>query len=203
MPNVWGRAGLTVEPEFANSPRMERVPLWRTSRTLANRSRLKILVVINRRPGMRVSDVARATRLSRPAASQYLRALEVSELVAGQRVRRSVLYEINQNTKGQPQNLAKTIVARLGKGTEIDSVFRITTAFANPGRIEVFHVLQKGPKSVAELSLATGWTNQTVLRHLRKLESRGFVRPAAEKFEAVVPDDALARCLAENAAKGL
>ena len=182
---------------------MERIPFWRTSRTLANRVRLKILVVLNRRPGMRVSDVARATKLSRPAASQYLRALEASELVEGQRVRRSVLYEINGNTKSQHRELAKAIVTRLARGKDVEVVFKIATAFANPGRIEVFHALQKGPKSVAELRLSTGWANQTVLRHLRKLESRGFVRPAEDKFEAVVPNDALARCLAANAAKGL
>ena len=152
---------------------------------------------------MRVSDVARALRLSRPAASQYLRALEATGLVEASRVRRSVVYEISRNGEAGVRELSRALTLGLGRGKGIETVFKLTTAFANPGRIEVFHALQKRPKSVAELNSSMAWTAQTLLRHLRKLESRGFVRSAGEKFQAVVPDGPLARCLAAAAAKGL
>src|SRR5687768_8986760 len=92
---------------------MEQPPLWRTCRVLANRVRLKILGALSQRPGMRVGDVARAMRLSRPAASQYLRALEACGFVEARRVRRSVVYGVNGNRGSENQALTKALMGRL------------------------------------------------------------------------------------------
>ena len=182
---------------------MELPPLWRTCRVLANRVRLKIFGALSQRPGMRVGDVARAMRLSLPAASQYLRALEACGLVESRRIRRSVIYGANGPKGSGNQALARAVTNRMKERGAIESVFKLATAFANPGRIEVFRRLQAKPMSPAELSVATGWSPRTLGRHLAKLKSRGFVQQKAsrEKFEATVPDDALGRALAKAAAE--
>src|SRR5436190_1209277 len=99
---------------------------------------------------MRVSDVARAMRLSRPAASQYLRALEACGLVEARRVRRSVIFGVNGNRKSGNRALARALIGRLGERSAIKSVFRLATAFVNPGSIELFQRLHTKPMSVAE-----------------------------------------------------
>ena len=170
---------------------------------LANRARLKIFNALSQRPGMRVSDVARAVRLSLPATSQYLRALEACGLVEARRVRRSVVYGVNANKGGESRSLAKALMTRLRGRGAIEAAFKLATAFANPGRIEVFQRLQTKPRTVADLRASTGWSRWTLLRHLVKLESRGFVRRDldGEKFERAMPDDPLARILGQEAAE--
>jgi DNA-binding transcriptional ArsR family regulator len=182
---------------------MEQTPLWRTCRVLANRPRLKILGVLRQRQGMRVSDVARVVRLSLPAASQYLRALEACGLVESRRIRGSVIYGVIGGKGSGSQALGRAVADRMKELGAIDSVFKLATAFANPGRIEVFQRLRRKPRSAAELSSATGWSRRTLLRHLAKLESRGFVRQEAkgDKFGVAEPNDAVGRALAKEAVK--
>ena len=60
--------------------------LWRTCRVVANRKRLQTLALLIRKPNQTVSAVAERMRLSVPAASQYLRALEARGLLTCRRV---------------------------------------------------------------------------------------------------------------------
>src|SRR2546421_4014919 len=66
--------------------------LWRTCRVLANRKRLQMLALLIRQPNQTVSTVAHQMRLSLPAASQYLRALEGRGLLTCRRVGLQVGY---------------------------------------------------------------------------------------------------------------
>src|SRR5688572_23599470 len=182
---------------------MQRVPLWRICRVLANRPRLKLFGLLIRRPGLRVSDLARATKLSRPAASQYLRALEACGLVVARRIHRSVVYELSgRNADATARALIRPLMIRLGTDkTSIESTFKLATTFANPGRIDVFRRLSTGPKPLAELKAATGCGGRTLRRHLAKLETRGFVcrAPNVKMYQSVRPLDEFARALAHAA----
>jgi len=181
---------------------MQPVPFWRVCRVLANRPRLMMLGLINRRPGLRVNQIARAMRLSRPAASQYLRALEACGLVVARRAGRSVAYELGgRNADPCARSLIRALVLRLSDKGSIESVFKLATAFANPGRIDVFRCLVTGPKSVARLKSSTGFARITLWRHLQKLRHRGFVCKGStgDTYERAVPGDELARALAQVA----
>jgi DNA-binding transcriptional ArsR family regulator len=149
---------------------MKPLPLWRVSRVLANRPRLKLLGLISRRPGLRVGELARAVKLSKPAASQYLSALEACGFVISHRAGRSVMYEVAAIPSVRA--LVKALTSRLCDKNSIEAVFKLSTAFANPGRIDVFRSLSAGPKSLAELNSSTGFPRSTLWRHLQKLRAR-------------------------------
>src|SRR6266478_9641531 len=84
--------------------------LWRTCRVLANRKRLQILALLSRQPNQTVSTVARQMRLSLPAASQYLRALEARGLLTCRRVELRVEYRLSAATT---ENAAGEILTAL------------------------------------------------------------------------------------------
>jgi DNA-binding transcriptional ArsR family regulator len=181
---------------------MQRLPFWRVCRVLANRPRLKIVGLLSRRPGLRVSAVAAAMKLSQPAASQYLRALESCGFVASRRVRRSVVYELGgRNADPTLQALIRALIIALSDKTSIEGVFKLATAFANPGRIDVFRNLSAGLKTQAQLRVSAGCSPRTLRRHLTKLESRGFVRrtTASHTYEAATHGSGFGRALAQAA----
>lgn len=182
---------------------MHQVPFWRVCRVLANRPRLKLLALINRRPGLRVSELAKAMKLSRPAASQYLRALEACHFVSARRVRRTVVYELSRSGANPPlQMLSRALLPQLSDKTSVEPAFKLATAFANPGRIEVFRALNSGPNSIAELRSSTGFARRTLWRHIQKLQNRGFVRRSSKgaSYAKATPKDEFARALAAAAA---
>src|SRR5688572_3352662 len=121
-------------------------------------------------------------KLSRPAASQYLRALESCGFLASRRIKRCIVYEVPRESQGQ---LLKALISRLNDKAAIEPVFKLATAFANPGRIDVFRSLNAKPMSIAQLRGATGWAGRTLRRHTKKLASRGFIRsgPGEETYE--------------------
>ena len=101
------------------------------------------------------------------------------------------------------QALTKAPMSRLRERGAIESVYKLATAFANPGRIEVFQRLQTKPMTLAELGDSGTWSRRTLRRHLAKLESRGFVRqdPEVETFAGTMPSDPLGRILGKAAAE--
>jgi DNA-binding IclR family transcriptional regulator len=182
---------------------MQPIPFWRVCRVLANRPRIKMLGLIGQRPGLRVSQIAKTMQLSRPAASQYLRALEACGLVAARRRARSVIYQLRErrDSNAMVRILLNPLVRRLARKGAIESTFKLSTAFANPGRIDVFNNLRAGSMSVRELRAATGFPHMTLWRHLQKLKNRGFVRrpPHSKTYETSPLTDQFARALADAA----
>lgn len=180
---------------------MQTVPFWRVCRVLANRPRLRMLALLSQRPGLRVGEIARAMNLSRPAASQYLRALESCGFALFKRRGRSVLYELGTG-KSNPtlRALIGALILRLRDKKAIESLFKLATAFANPGRIVVYRSMSANPQSVAELKSATGLARTTVWRHLQKLQNRSFVRAVSRHlYGPAQHPDAFARALAAAA----
>jgi DNA-binding transcriptional ArsR family regulator len=157
--------------------------LWRTCRVLANRLRLKMLGAIVRRPGQTVSAVAKQFHVRVGVASEYLRALEARSLLIARRNGRWVQYEPANGESEEPRHrLGAAVSAELKKGGKVaEKVFRLATAFTHPRRIEVYRALRGGPATLSELKQATRIAERALLRHLEKLNARGFVVPQGKR----------------------
>jgi DNA-binding IclR family transcriptional regulator len=157
-----------------------------------------MLLLLQRQQHLRVGEIARTMKISPPAASQYLRALEACGFVRARRVRRAVVYaRARPNKPASERVLLDPLMERLaaGKGS-IDAVFKLATTFANPGRIEVFRALGVRSKSMRELQSELGWSRWTLWRHLEKLKSRGFVwRQENGRYQRAVVADEFGRAL--------
>ena len=175
--------------------------LWRTCRVLANRKRLQALALLIRQPNQTVSAVAERMRLSMPAASQYLRALEARGLLTCRRVGRRVEYRPSAGTRG---GAAEEIVKGLRlvfrrRAQPIEAIFKLATGFTHPRRIEVFRALTSGGDSFAKLQAATNTPVRALSRHLAKLEARGFVKREGTLYVATIHRHPFGRVLARSA----
>ncbi|MSR65773.1 MAG: ArsR family transcriptional regulator [Pedosphaera sp.] len=174
--------------------------LWRTCRVLANRTRLRLFQLLARRPDLAVSAVAGQLNLPVPVASQYLRALEARGLLAVRRSGARVKYRLKTAEPGS----ASTLVAPLRLALQpnsgaVETVFKLATAFTQSRRIEVFRVLNARPATFEQLLIATGISKRALIRHLWKLETRGFVSCQSGVYTVTNRRDVLGRELARLA----
>ena len=154
-------------------------------------------------PGQPVSEVARQMGVSRPVASQYLRALNARGLLAVRREGRWVLYRPQADSSVRE---ARPLLAALqhtfaAEGNPVDAVFRTVTAFTHPRRQDIYRALQNRGLAFGELQTQTGISIDALRRHLAKLQDRGFVRDRAGVYEATVPEGELARTLSRLAVR--
>jgi len=177
--------------------------LWRTCRVIANRTRLQIFALLLRQPDQTVSAVA--ARLGQPLSltSEYLRALEARGLLTARRVGSRVKYRSSPATSSDP---AHRLVAALRTAFQrerqpVEALFRLATAFTHPRRIEIFRALQAQPLKFGHIQVATGIPGRALLRHLGKLEARGFVACRKRMYSVASRPDAFGRELARMAAE--
>ncbi len=171
--------------------------LWRTCRVVANRKRLQTLALLIRKPNQTVSAVAERMRLSVPAASQYLRALEARGLLTCRRVGRRVEYRpavgTGEGAAGKIINSLRLVLSR--RAQSIEAIFKLATAFTHPRRIELFRALTNGADSFAKLQAATHIPARALSRHLRKLEARGLVKKEKACYVATLQRHPFSRIL--------
>jgi DNA-binding transcriptional ArsR family regulator len=151
---------------------------------LANRKRLQILALLIRQPNQTVSTVAAHMRLSMPAASQYLRALEARGLLTCRRVGLRVEYRPPPTTtEGAAGPILTALrVAFRRRAQPVEALFKLATAFTHPRRIKVFRAVKDGADSIGKLQTATHISGRALSRHLAKLEARGFVKNEMELY---------------------
>ena len=175
--------------------------LWRTCRVLANRKRLQILALLIRQPNQTVSTVAGHMKLSMPAASQYLRALEARGLLTCRRVGLRVEYRPSAATRegaaGEILPALRLVFRR--RAQPIEALFKLATAFTHPRRIEVFRAVKDGADSFHKLQTATRIPGRALSRHLAKLEARGFLKNEMEIYALTDHAHPFGRVLAELA----
>jgi DNA-binding transcriptional ArsR family regulator len=170
--------------------------LWRTCRVLANRKRLQTLGLLIRQPNQTVSAVAVRMRLSMPAASQYLRALEARGLLMSRRVGRRVEYRLVAGTSADGAGqIAKALRLVFRRAQPIEAIFKLATAFTHPRRIEVFRSLENGADSFAKLQAVTHIPARALSRHLGKLEARGLVKNEMARYVATIQRHPFGRVL--------
>jgi DNA-binding transcriptional ArsR family regulator len=167
---------------------------------LANRKRLQILALLIRQPNQTVSNVAGHMKLSLPAASQYLRALEARGLLSCRRVGLRVEYRPSATTEDAAGEIlpALRLVFRR-RAQPIEALFKLATAFTHPRRIEVFRAVKGGADSFDKLQTATRISGRALSRHLAKLEARGFVKNEMEVYALTDHAHPFGRVLAQLA----
>ena len=185
------------------TPSSRQPTLWRTCRVLANRKRLQILALLSRQPNQTVSTVAGNMKLSLPAASQYLRALEARGLLTCRRVELRVEYRLSaattENAAGEILTALRLVFRR--RAQPIEALFKLATAFTHPRRIEVFRAVKNGADSFSKLQTATHISARALSRHLAKLEARGFVKSEMEVYAVTNPAHPFGRVLARLAGR--
>ncbi len=171
--------------------------LWRTCRTLANRVRLRMLGVLLRHDEMAVSAVARAVGVSDVVASQELRALGARGLLTARRDGLWVFYRVSPDPsiRGTTELLSALRRAFSERTQPAEAVFRLTTAFTHPRRIEIVRFLSDGAMSREVLSRSTAIGRRALERHLAKLARRGFVKKGAAEWHLECPRHPLAAAL--------
>ena len=184
-----------------SSPPLRQPTLWRTCRVLANRKRLQILALLARNPAQSVSSVAERMKLSRPTASQYLRALEARGVLTCRRVRSRVEYRLAEARSGSSADqIVAAVRPGFGRGGgRLERLFKLATAFTHPRRVEVFRAISEGADSFGRIQAATGISALALQRHLAKLEARGFIADRNEAYAARPQADPFARVLARLA----
>lgn len=177
--------------------------LWRTCRALANRTRLQLFKLLLTQPDQTVSAAAGRLEQPLPAISQYLRVLEARGLLAARRAGREVKYRINPSSPGGPtQGLVAALQLVFQRDPEpVETVFTLATAFTHPRRIVIFRALRNEPRTPRQIRSATGISMRALLRHLQKLEVRGFVKCQQGRYGVTTRRDALGRELARLAAQ--
>ncbi|MBM3888073.1 MAG: winged helix-turn-helix transcriptional regulator, partial [Verrucomicrobia bacterium] len=189
---LWTRNALDQLEHTSESVLMHSVAplqptLWRTCRAIANRTRLQMFHLLLQQPGQTVSAVANQMRQPLSLASKYLRALEARGLLTAHRTGRWVEYRPSPATS---PSVTAGLVAALRATFQrqpkpVETIFRLATAFTHPRRIEIFRVLQAGPCDLGQLRAATGISAWALLRHLKKLEARGFVTQRGSLYALV------------------
>lgn len=177
--------------------------LWRTCRAIANRSRLQMFGLLVQQPGQTVSAVAARLKIPLSVTSEYLRVLEARGFLKARRIGRRVEYRPTPARGGGP---ARGLVAALRLTFEretkpVETVFKLATAFTHPRRIDIYRVLAMKPRTLEQIQAATGISICALVRHLGKLEARGFAKCQAGKYAMARRGDVFGRELARWAAE--
>jgi DNA-binding transcriptional ArsR family regulator len=175
--------------------------LWRTCRVLANHKRLEIIGLLADQSPQTVSSVALRLKLALPVTSQYLRALEARGLLTSQRAGRRVSYRLSGAASDQGQTLVTALKSELRRGSPaMENVFKLATAFTHPRRIEIFRSLQITPLTLSQVHTVTRISVPALLRHIAKLEARGFVTCRLGTYTTTEPSGVFGGALARLAA---
>jgi DNA-binding transcriptional ArsR family regulator len=161
-----------------------------------------MLVLLIRQPGQTVSSIARQMRLSLPATSQYLRALEARGLLTCRRVGLRVEYRpMAMTIEGGGGAIATALRMLVGRRRQQppDVLFKLATAFTHPRRIEVYRAVKNGADSFVRVQAATHISRRALGRHLAKLEARGFVKNEGDGYAVTNHAHPLGRVLARLA----
>lgn len=173
--------------------------LWRTCRVLGNRLRLRMLAELLLRPDQSVSGLARRLELPLPVASRYLRELNARGLLRVRREGSRVYYRpgADRSVWNAAPLLAALERAFADEAEPIELVYRAVTAFTQPRRILIVKALGSSEQTMAALRMKTRMCHRVLARHLRKLESRGFVRIEGNRCRCARPESPFPATLLE------
>jgi DNA-binding IclR family transcriptional regulator len=164
-----------------------------------------MLNLLFQQPNQTVSALAEQVNLSLPVASQYLRALEARGLLEVRRTGRRVTYRpVPANAQSPAANLV-SVLRRVFRqdGDPVETIFKTSTAFTHPRRIDVFGVIRNEGQSLFQLRTATCVSSPALYRHLRKLKSRGFVEWRDGKWHVTPRSDRLGQELTQRVSQSL
>jgi len=170
-------------------------PVVRLFRLLASRRRIRILRLLAVMGELPVLVIARATGDSMARASVHLGLLASAGLVWRRRSGRRVYYYVAEEpgsplvaavvealrrvfaiiAKSDPRRVA--LADQTSSPTSSDAaLFACFTAFTHPRRLQIIrHLMRQGTASFAELCVALSMSPRACMRHLDKLDRRGYL----------------------------
>lgn len=164
--------------------------LWRSCRTIACETRLKLLWVLFREKELCVSDAAECVRIGNAQTSLQLHALNERGLICFRREKMQVYYrpEANELVEFAPQ-LLEALRQCYERQMAHATVIRHATAFTHERRIEVVRALDRTTMSWNDLAIETGMSESSLFLHLGKLEKRGFVVKTGDAWQLTRPQN--------------
>lgn len=177
--------------------------LWRTCRALANRRRLRLVPLFMSHDELTVSAVARLAVIPMSSASEYLRTLNARGLLEARRVGPDVRYRLQADpTVSHADALVEALRTTFRTSREpVRKAFAALTGFTHPRRIAVVQALGRETLPLKDIRRRTGICAQALLRHLVKLERRGYVVKTHELYRCAAPRSPLGKALLALALK--
>ncbi len=173
-----------------------RPTLWRTCRVIASETRLKLLWQLFETGELCVQELVERTGISRPNASNQLRALNARGLITPRREDMRVIYRAEANTEiGFAEPLLTTLRTCFDCSMTFKTIIQQATAFTHERRIEIVRALDGKKLQFHELLEATALSSAALSRHLRKLEDRGIVRGIGGQYRLSRTGNPLGRTL--------
>ena len=172
--------------------------LWRTCRIIANETRLQLLWEIFNEEELCVSQLVEKTGITRPNASNQLRALSARGLITSRRKKLYVFYRAEANAEIAYAPLLLSALKKCHRQSmPFDMVIRQATALTHERRIEIVRALNGHFMPFNRLRDRTRISAPALSRHLEKLEARGFIRGSDDCYRLIQPENSLGRTLLE------
>lgn len=179
-----------------------RPTLWQTCRVIANETRLQLLWLLFSKSEQTVSQIARATGMSQPNASNQLKNLRESGLVVSRRKKMEVFYRAEANQAIQfAGEIQSALRACYEKSVSPIPLIRHATAFTHERRIEILRALHEKPLKAMELKDKTEMSPSALGRHLEKLLARKYIKKTGRKYRLGNPGNLLGKTLMELAVR--
>ena len=156
--------------------------LWRTCRTLAGQTRIRLLRQILQHPEQNVSEMAAATGISQSAASQDLRRLQSRGLLRRENQGSSVIYRLVPDPQVPSAAPLVEALKKALSSPDNGEVLGVARAFSHERRIQILQALLNGPQSRTGLQNLTRIRTTPLNHHLRLLMEAGCVQQEGRKF---------------------
>ena len=156
--------------------------LWRTCRTLAGQTRIRLLRQILQHPEQNVSEMAAATGISQSAASQDLRRLQSRGLLRRENQGSSVIYRLVPDPQVPSAALLVEALKKALSSPDDGEFLGLAKAFSHERRIQILQVLLNGPQDRTGLRTITRIRTTPLNHHLRSLMEAGCVQQEGRKF---------------------
>ena len=158
-----------------------RPTLWRTCRVLSDENRLRLLWRLMPGGEMSMTRLAESVGLSASSASKHLRALNSRGLIKAERRGLYLFYSAEANAGvDHAAELLEALRTCYSNAVSHSQIIRLATAFTHPRRIAIARALNGEGMPEAVLSVKTHISPESLFRHIKKLEKRGFIKKVGE-----------------------
>ncbi len=184
---------------------MGKIPmyLWQTCRLLANETRLKLLNEVFTAPDQCVEHIAASVQISPSTASTQLKWLCWDGFISVHRSGQTVFYDANiPPAPFWISELQRALIKSLEQKVSLKDLCRQATGFTHQRRIELTALLSVSPLTLPQLEKCTVMSRTALLRHVRKLRTRGYVVLSNETYRLGRPSGLLAKALLKTIRTG-
>ncbi len=170
--------------------------LWQTCRLIANTTRLKLLQEIDKDPEQCVSALAAQAERTPAAVSTQLRMICDAGLIADRRQGQQVFYQLRKDREySYILNLNNALRKSFSENIPYQNIMRQATGCTHWRRIELLQLLAKQSMPIEDMEKKTVMAPSALLRHMGKLESRGYVVSQGKQYNIGQPSGHVAKAL--------